>query len=169
MFERTIRCLVIFNHDDYPEAPDSLTRSCSRLQMPRYRVPRLALLSMNTPGKDRGELRATPITDQSCSTKASAAARPIPFDAQVITMNFVINAIPLTCKFHRGEETEHHSHARSFLKSTFTAPNILHAASVLSGSITLRPASISPGPLPRRLRPRAHSPLLGRCAPSTVE
>jgi hypothetical protein len=24
-------------------------------------------------------------------------------------MNLVINAIPLTCKFHRGEETEHHS------------------------------------------------------------
>jgi hypothetical protein len=43
---------------------------------------------MKTPGKDRGELRATHITDQPCSANASAAARPNPFDAQVITITW---------------------------------------------------------------------------------
>jgi hypothetical protein len=60
---------------------------------------------MNTPGKCRGELRATPMTDQPCSAKRSAAARPIPFDAPVMTMDLRITSPQIASRvLHGGDE-----------------------------------------------------------------
>src|SRR5260370_22223112 len=72
----------------FPRAIRSSARSCVF-----WRSARSA--SINTPGKFADELLATPITDHPPSTGASAVARPMPFDAPVMTMDLTIAAAQL--------------------------------------------------------------------------
>lgn len=55
--------------------------------------------SINTPGKSAGEFLAAPISDHPPFTRASAVARPIPFDAPVMTMDLTMGAAQLLSRY----------------------------------------------------------------------
>ena len=109
-------------------------------------------------GKMSGELRATPMTDQPCSDNGPAAARPIPFDAPVITMGLRKTSPQICSRLLDRRQIAAAVGASWFMRLVPWNQHVLRWF-----------ALISRDQRPMLLRAPTHNRLPARCVPSTDE
>src|SRR5579864_6941116 len=96
-----------------------------------------------------------PIADHPCSAKGSATARPIPFDAPVITTDLRMTGFQFILQLYRAQFD---GRVSTLMRLALWNQHVLRWFALTSRGR-------------RRMLPRAtaHSRLPERCAPSTVE